>query len=57
MLAVEMYKVKNGSFPEIINEIFQLRQDNHYKLCQLSQFIIPHVNSAFNGNKCFPYGT
>ena len=29
MLAVEIYKVKNGSFPEIMNEIFQLREDNH----------------------------
>ena len=29
MLATEMYKVKNGSSPEIMNEIFQLKEDNH----------------------------
>ena len=48
MLATEMYTVKNWSSPEIMNEIFQLRQDNHYTLHQVSQFIVPHVNSIFN---------
>ena len=28
----EMYKVKNGPSPEIMNEIFQLREDNYYSL-------------------------
>ena len=46
MLPTEMYKVKNGSFPEIMNEIFQIREDNHYNLRQVSQLIVPHVNSA-----------
>ena len=31
-LAVEMYKVANGMSPEIMNEIFQLREKSHYNL-------------------------
>ena len=29
MLATEMHKVKNRSSPEIMNEILQLRENNH----------------------------
>ena len=46
MLSIEMYIVKNRSSPEIMNEIFQLREDNHHNLRQVS----PHVNSVFNGS-------
>ena len=38
--------VKNGSFPAIINEIFNIRENNHHSLRLLSQFIIPHVNRS-----------
>ena len=31
-LAIGMYKVANGMAPEIINEIFQLREKSHYNL-------------------------
>ena len=48
MLATEMYKVKNGLFHEIMNEIFQLKVDNYYNIRQVSQFIFLHANSFFN---------
>ena len=31
-LATEIYKVSNGVSPEIMNEIFQLREKSHYNL-------------------------
>ena len=51
MLAIEMHKVKNRSSPEIMNEILQLRENNHYNLCKVSQFTIRHVSSVFNGSE------
>ena len=37
-LAIEMYKVANGMSPEIMNEIFQLREKSHYNLRYTSEF-------------------
>ena len=51
-LAVEMYKVRNESSPEVMNEIFQLREDKLYNLCQAFQFIA-HVNIACNETNVF----
>lgn len=40
------------SSTDIMNEIFQLKEEYHYHLCQTSQFIIvPHVHSVFNGSE------
>ena len=50
-----MYKSKNGSFPDIMNEIFQLREDNHYNPLQIYQFIVPHANKVFNGSESVYY--
>ena len=41
-----MYKVKNGTSPEIMNEIFPLREDNQCSLGQVSQFIARHVTTC-----------
>ena len=43
-LVIEMYKVKNGSWPEIIKKNFPLREDNHCNLCQDFQIIVAHIN-------------
>lgn len=50
-LAIEMYKVASGISPELLNEVFQLRGENHYNLRHTSQFIIPPVNTVFNGSE------
>ena len=48
---VVMCKFKNELFPELMNEIFQLREYNHYNLYETSQFIVLHFHSVFNGSK------
>ena len=48
-LAIEMHKVTNGLLStEIINAIFQLREESPYNLRYTSQFTIPPI-------RCFIY--
>ena len=47
-LAVEMFKVSRGLSPEIVNELFQFREQIPYELRQKSQFQIHWVHSAFS---------
>ena len=54
-LAVEMYKVANGMSPEIMNEIFQLREKSHYNLRYTSEFIIPPSHSVYHGSESASY--
>ena len=48
-LAIEMHKVTNGLSPEIMNEIFQIREESRYNLRYTSQFTIPPIHSVYNG--------
>ena len=50
-LAIEMYKVVNGSSPLIMNEIFQLREQSRYNLRHQNTFKIPSVNTVYNGTE------
>ena len=43
-LAIEMFKVFRGLSPEIVNELFQFRQQIPYELRQRPQFQIPLVH-------------
>ena len=54
-LAIEMYKVANGMSPEIMNEIFQLREKSHYNLRYTSEFIIPPIHSVYHGRESASY--
>ena len=45
----EMYKVTNGLSPEVMNEIFQIREESRYNLRYTSQFTIPPIHSVYNG--------
>ena len=54
-LAIEMYKVANGMSPEIMNEIFQLREKSHYNLRYTSEFIIPPIHSVHHGSESISY--
>ena len=51
LVAVEMYKVKNGLCPEIMKDLFQLRQDSS----GTSKFIIPRVNNEYMGKLSLRY--
>ena len=50
-LAIEMHKVINGLSPEIMNEIFQIREETRYNLRYTSQFTIPPIHSVYNGRE------
>ena len=39
-LAIEMYKVVNGTSPEIMNEVFKQRSNSHYDLRHTSQSFV-----------------
>ena len=45
-LAIEMYKVNNGLLPEIMSEIFQIREESRYNLRYTSDFTIPPIQSV-----------
>ena len=50
-LAIKIYKVANGMCPEIMNEIFKLRENTHYNLRGTSQFLVDPIHSFFNGSE------
>ena len=54
-LAIEMYKITNGLLPEIMNEIFQIREESRYNLRYTSQFTIPPIQSVCNGRESVSY--
>ena len=56
-LATEIYKVKKSSSLEIMNEIFQLKEDNHYTARQVSQFIVTAWKVSKYGAFSGPYFT
>ena len=43
-----MYKVANGIAPEMMNEIFQLREKSHYNLHYTTKFIIPPIHDVYH---------
>ena len=52
--AIEMYKMANGISPEIMNEVFKLREETHYHLRQTAQFLVDPIHSVFNGSESGP---
>ena len=54
-LAVELFKVSWGLSPEIVNELFQFREQIPYELRQRSQFQIPWVYSVFSGTEALKF--
>ena len=46
-----MFKVSRGLIPEIVDELFQFREQISYELRQRPQFQIPWVHSVFSGTK------
>ena len=50
-LAAEMFKVSRGLSPEIVNELFQFREQVPYELRQRAQSQIPCFHSVFSGTE------
>ena len=54
-LAIDMYKVMNGSSAEIMKEIFRIREENGYTLRHQNTFKRPVVNSVYNGTEAVSF--
>ena len=54
-LAIEMYKVANDMSPEIMNEVFELRNTPHYNLRHTSLFSTEPIHSVFNPTESASY--
>ena len=50
-LAVKIFKVSRGLSPEIVNKLFQFREQIPYELRQRCQFQILWVHSVFSGTE------
>ena len=50
-----MYKVAYRMAPEIMNEIFQLREESHYNLRYTSEYIFPPIHSVYYGRESASY--
>ena len=50
-----MYKVANGTCPDIMNEIFQLTEKSCYNIRYTSQFFIPPTHSVYHGSESASY--
>ena len=54
-LATKMYKVVNGIPPEIMNDVFQIRNNTHYNLRYTPTFLTKPIHSVFNGSESESY--
>ena len=50
-----MFKVSRGLSHDIVNELFQFREQMPYDLRQRSQFQIPWVHSVFSGTESLKF--
>ena len=50
-LGIEMFKVLNGENPQIVNEIFRVRDAVSYELREISCCHIPSGNTVFSGTE------
>ena len=53
-LAIEMYKIATMS-PDIMNEVFKLRNTLHYNLRHTSHFSTDPIHSVYNGTESASY--
>ena len=54
-LAIEMYKVANDMSPDIMNEVFKLKNTPHYNLRHTSNISTDPIHSDYNGIKWASY--
>ena len=50
-----MFKVSRDLIPEIVNKLFQFREQMPYELRQRGQFQIPWVRSVFSGTESLKF--
>ena len=54
-LAIEMYKVANNMSPDILNEVFKLRNTPHYNLQHTSHFSADPIHNVYNRTESASY--
>ena len=54
-LAIELYKVVNDMSPEVISEVFHIRDTPYYNLRNNSQFLTYPIHSVYNGTESASY--
>ena len=54
-LAIKMYKMANGTSPEIMNDVFKMRDETYYHLRYTTQFLGDPIRSVFNGSESVSY--
>ena len=54
-LAIEVYKVASDISPDIINEVFKLRNTPHYNLRHTLHFSTDPIHSVYNGTESVSY--
>ena len=52
-LSIEMYKEVNVISPEIMNDVFQIKNNTEYNLRYAPAFLTEPVHSAFNGSESY----
>ena len=50
-----MYKVANDTSPDIMNEVFKLRNTSQYNLTHTSHFYTAQIHSDYNGTESASY--
>ena len=50
-LAIQIYMIANGLPPDVMSEIFQLRENTHFYLRHTSQFTALPIDSVYNGSE------
>ena len=54
-LAIETYKVANGISPEIMKDVFQIRNILHYNLRYAPTFVTENIHCVYNGSESASY--
>ena len=50
-LDIEMFKVVKDENPEVVNEIFRVRNEGFYELQNRTSFHIPSINAVFSSTE------
>ena len=54
-LAIEMFKVYTKTSPEIMQEVFQVKEQGNYNLRNQTDFVVPQVKSVNHGLESVPF--
>ena len=49
--AMEIFKVTKGLTPDIFSNVFNARKELNYNLLYASNFVVPLLNSVYNGTE------